>query len=419
MNELFYRVQDIEFHPSTLPSICQFESKVGIMGMNRYAGMYERRHHHYDDDDYDYNENEYGFLPSSSKHSFPSSSSSSKHGLFKRKSGHGPMGSYYSNSPLYEQEYGLQQDMVTPVLMADVATYVPTITISKVPEVSISVYKNQIICSNPPKFVNVSNNSIPKVIHSSSIQPAAVTEDCLYNELHVKQLIRLDRSRYYYGYLCNGIPEGEGEIFEGYSNDNGIWMSGNLLSEGKYHNGKLNGSGRMYCENVLCSEGEYWQNQLIRGVMIMKNKARLIGEFDEGKLHGNGKFVLPCGLYIEGEWKHGQPDGVMKYYLPDGYEVYYDMSKNQGIFELLETCLYYHEENEHFGCDCLFYYDGSIFMGEVEKKDMSPNRGSFYFFTNSGFIKTVIGESCSTCHVKDISLSGVYRSGIVKAQFTF
>ncbi len=69
--------------------------------------------------------------------------------------------------------------------------------------------------------------------------------------------------------------------------------------------------------------------------------------------------------------------------------------------------------------DCLFYYDGSIFLGEVEKKDMTPSRGSFYLLSNNGFIKTVIGESCSTCHVKDISLSGVYRSGIVKLQFTY
>jgi hypothetical protein len=90
----------------------------------------------------------------------------------------------------------------------------------------------------------------------------------------------------------------------------GIILMGDKRS-GQFRNGKLNGQGKKISPNGTTWEGEFKEDELIKGRKIGRDET-LEGDFQDGKLNGQGKVVFFDGETWEGTFKEGLLHGEGK-----------------------------------------------------------------------------------------------------------
>ena len=94
-------------------------------------------------------------------------------------------------------------------------------------------------------------------------------------------------------------------------------MTGNLIFEGEYLNGKINGKGKEYdYAGKLKFEGEY-----LNGKQWIGNKYNYNGDIKfilKNNINGNGKEYYDNTLIFEGSYVNGKRNGKGKEYDDDG-----------------------------------------------------------------------------------------------------
>ena len=125
-------------------------------------------------------------------------------------------------------------------------------------------------------------------------------------------------------------------IYKDGSNYNGDWKDGKRNGQGtltfvdgtryigQFKDGKRNGQGTITFVNhvkYVKYEGEFKDNQLLKGIMIYKDGSNYNGEFLEQKKHGYGieTFPLNAGFY-KGNFKEDKKDGEGTLELRNGYK---------------------------------------------------------------------------------------------------
>ena len=125
-------------------------------------------------------------------------------------------------------------------------------------------------------------------------------------------------------------------IYKDGSNYNGDWEDCKLNGEGtftypngdkyigQFKDGKRNGQGTLTFVNdvkYVKYEGEFKDDQLVKGIIIYKDGSNYNGDFFEGKKHGYGIETFPLnGGFYKGNFKEDKKDGEGTLELPNGYK---------------------------------------------------------------------------------------------------
>ncbi|MCQ2819160.1 MAG: C2 family cysteine protease, partial [archaeon] len=102
------------------------------------------------------------------------------------------------------------------------------------------------------------------------------------------------------GYFANGAPNGKGAKFD---------QQNNLICEGNFVNGKLEGRGRMYNSDTAYFEGD----------------------FKDGVLNGKGEYHFEDGAIWEGEFKNNMKHGVGNIKIPNSNKIVVASFENDAL----------------------------------------------------------------------------------------
>ena len=104
-----------------------------------------------------------------------------------------------------------------------------------------------------------------------------------------------------------------------------------LKFEGEYKNGKRNGKGKEYYEDTLIFEGEFFNGERWNGIGKVQEKTggklfiSFEGEYKDGKKNGKGKEFKNDILMFEGEFLNGKKwNGKGKKYNDKGELIFYE-----------------------------------------------------------------------------------------------
>ena len=116
---------------------------------------------------------------------------------------------------------------------------------------------------------------------------------------------------YYIGQFKNGKKNGKGIIY---------YKKGNIMYDGDFLNDKKEGNGKLILKN-----GQYYIGQFKKGkkhgkgIDYYKNGNIMYeGDYLNGKLDGNGKFIFKNGQYYIGQFKNGKRNGKGILYYKNG-----------------------------------------------------------------------------------------------------
>ena len=141
--------------------------------------------------------------------------------------------------------------------------------------------------------------------------------------IHTITIVCNEHSGVYTGNLVDGKPNGKGC----FKCDEGSWS---YTYEGEWKDGKRHGKGveTSYQSGCVIStfEGEFKDDQDIRGVITWADGDKYEGEVKNGWMDGYGIMTYANGDTYEGEWLNDQPCGK-------GKEIFVDGSFFDGIFE--------------------------------------------------------------------------------------
>lgn len=228
--------------------------------------------------------------------------------------------------------------------------------------------------------------------------------------------ISLGGDLYYFGDVKNGVPEGYGEIFSYKPNDN-VFV-GDRISEGIYHDGKLNGKGVLYSKGNVVYRGIFENNQLVRGVMIKNETSRYVGEFKNNQLHGKGRLVLANGFWMEGSWIEGKPSGVMTIHMFDFDPIEYDFQRpndyTKVTVSMSDDRIAVRLAYSPIGCDCILCFDGSLFIGQTKDRMLSPVRGDLYLLIGNDYYKSCFNEVYEKNNVENVRILKRFDSGMIQ-----
>jgi hypothetical protein len=133
---------------------------------------------------------------------------------------------------------------------------------------------------------------------------------CSANGQTVTQIKYQNDSSYYTGEIIDGKLDGQLKYFD---------RDGNLLEEGEYKDGDLNGEGKEYNNGQLIMEGRYEMGKRVYGTYYFEGGVTYTGDFQNGVQHGKGVMKWPSGeTMYEGDWQNGMKSGYGKFYYPDG-----------------------------------------------------------------------------------------------------
>lgn len=129
----------------------------------------------------------------------------------------------------------------------------------------------------------------------------------------------------------------EGGIFknhdDGHSLDGrGIFRKDNIVHEGSFKNGRLDGYGVIKIEGEVIYEGEMANGQYHGNGTLRYDDGRVyVGEFVNGKRHGSGTLTTPFGDYFEGEFSDDYLTPNGKYFTQTGEKCKYAAVSNQSF----------------------------------------------------------------------------------------
>jgi hypothetical protein len=209
--------------------------------------------------------------------------------------------------------------------------------------------------------------SLPEFSVPSTKNPVVVSEGIYEGELSASRL-----------------PDGQGRLF-----------SSDMVKEGTWLGGKLNGKCRivtengevfigMFKDNLKEGFGEFlgatdykgnWKNDLPdgRGCEVWKNGSKYEGEYLKGLRTGKGIFIWPDGSRYEGQFKNNKIEGIGSYWTPDGKnykgEWKNNMMHGRGKFRWSDGKTYEGEyyKNEKQGKGILTLANGKKYEGQWMK----------------------------------------------------
>lgn len=303
--------------------------------------------------------------------------------------------------------------------LADHEPYlVPTIPHLKTPTIKVLVDENGLFSTQ--RIIHAAGISDkPRVI----IDKTGKKEDRYVMKSHVvessvkgEKCVSLGGDVYYIGDVKNGIPEGYGEVFSFRSYDNDF--VGNRISEGFYHDGKLNGEGRLFSNGKVICRGLFENNLFVRGVMIESDTCRYIGEFKNNQLHGTGRLALTNGFWMEGSWIEGKPSGVMMIHMFDFEPIEYDFERSNEYTKVSASMgddrIAIRLAYSPIGCDCIFYYDGSFFIGQTKDRMLSPVKGDHYVLIGDDYCKANYCGEYEKNNVENVTVLKRFDSGMMQ-----
>lgn len=206
---------------------------------------------------------------------------------------------------------------------------------------------------------------------------------------------------FYFGETHNGLPHGNGIIVTLQENQQNI---NEVIYEGSFLNGKYHGNGVRYYNNRKLQDGIFAYGRFIQGAYFSPSGVIQHGVFNElGNLHSNnhkdvkGKLILPTGGYLKGFWENGKPVGEFDVFLGAGrVPMKYNFSKkddNTKFNIMLYNEMIFFDDRYLLGPGdvFLYYYNGDIFMGQVNSRT-EPVNGILYKLIDGKYVKMQIGN---------------------------
>ena len=191
-----------------------------------------------------------------------------------------------------------------------------------------------------------------------------------------------------------------------------------ILFEGEYINGKLNGKGRInYFENELIFEGEFMKGIILNAKLYYVNKnleyeikngkgnikylfsgtSKYEGNYENGKRSGKGKEYNNDILIFEGEYTDGKRNGKGKEYSNDGiliFEGEYAYGKKNG-------------KGKKYNRNSKLIFDGEYLNGKIWDGKGYDNKGNLAFEIKNGNGKVVKYDDYG-----NLIFEGEYLNGI-------
>lgn len=228
-------------------------------------------------------------------------------------------------------------------------------------------------------------------------------------------VVALHEDCVYCGQLLAGVPEGEGRLL--------CPSAKEVVYEGSFVDGVFEGEGRRFFENEEIERGVFRAGLLARGRRILADGSIFVGEFADGVPCGQGRYVLPSGVYIEGQWEQGKPKGVVRVRVPtQEAEITYDLAHPDEdtviTLRFCETFLLF--KDNHFASEMvptfLFFFNGDVFVGTT-KHEKEPSSGFYFRFASNKYMKLVMGGGCAGIGISDIDYvdNGLVKSIVFKA----
>ena len=228
-------------------------------------------------------------------------------------------------------------------------------------------------------------------------------------------VVALHEDCVYCGQLLAGVPQGEGRLL--------CPSAREVVYEGGFADGVFEGEGRRFFENEETERGVFHAGLLVRGRRIHADGSIFVGEFADGVPCGQGRYVLPSGVYIEGQWEKGKPKGVVKVRVPtQEAEITYDLAHPDEdtviTLRFCESFLLF--KDNHFASEMvptfLFFFNGDVFVGTT-KHEKEPSSGFYFRFASNKYMKLVMGGGCAGIGISDIDYvdNGLVKSIVFKA----
>lgn len=210
----------------------------------------------------------------------------------------------------------------------------------------------------------------------------------------------------YQGSLWNGIPDGMGEVVDMNAKE--------LLYRGNFRNGIYHGRGTLYVNNMQVKDGMFADGRLAEGRTIYRDGSIYIGKYRGGIHHGHGRFILPSGVWIEGEWNRGKAVGEFKIHIAEGKKmetVYdFDHADDNTLYtvKILSDRIYYEDKYlmKEVQPVFLFYFNGDIYVGNTNGVYV-PVGGDYYHMVERGYEKLVVGEGMPGLTLRDIKCNPI------------
>lgn len=186
----------------------------------------------------------------------------------------------------------------------------------------------------------------------------------------------------YVGSLVNGEPDGKGTAY-----DTSTRLA---VYDGEFKHGQYNGRGKRYFNGKLIEEGDFVNGLLTSGIRHNANGLLECGPFVSNKLSGMGRYVFPNGFYISGSFPAMEN-------MHNAYLAAIPSAKNPTNFVIGATpaqkrSFFFKDGvfiSEQEGRGFLFYYNGDVFIGEIE--ETRPKNGMMFKLSGNEFVKMTVG----------------------------